>query len=611
MKQQQHDKRLRFSIRKLSMGACGVAIGAFMLGLQSSVQADEVIASPQPAGVSEAESSQDLLTRSSSSAQATNPVSDTIQGADFANTSAEFTIPTPTAEYADTSSDFSFAGATTQSQPELEAAQASGSAPVTTTETKVQPETPAKSESVDDYLLNLDYDKTKVLTRQGETLENRFEPATSKDENGSFVVIEKVKKNISTGTTDVSVNGNSDIYVGALLKADQTLLENQPTVISLPRGKAKVSLDLPGMTNGDSQIELVPTASNIQDGVNTLVDRWHQKYGSSNGIPARMQYDSTTAYSMNQIKAKLGADFEKIGAPLKIDFEAINKGEKQVEVVNFKQIYYTATFDAPEKPSDVFGKGVTVEDLKKRGIDGQTPPVYVSSVSYGRQMYVSFETTSKSTELKAAIGALIKGVNIAPGTEWSRVLKDTKVTAVILGGSADGAARVVTGDINTLKELIREGATFNAQNPGVAVSYKTAFLKDNAVATIKNNTDYIETKVTAYQNGYLNLHHKGAYIARYTVTWDEVSYDKNGKQIITPRQWKDNGKRRTAGFKTQIQFKGNVRNLRVKVEERTGLAWEPWRTVFEGDNMPLVQNRTITHWGTTLNPKVKEDVVNA
>ena len=69
----------------------------------------------------------------------------------------------------------------------------------------------------------------------------------------------------------------------------------------------------------------------------------------------------------------------------------------------------------------------------------------------------------------------------------------------------------MTGNVEDLKKLIQEGATFSTQNPAVPISYKTAFLKDNQVATIQSNTDYIETKVTSYKNGYLNLQHKGAY----------------------------------------------------------------------------------------------------
>ena len=459
------------------------------------------------------------------------------------------------------------------------------------------------------YLFGLNYDKTNILTRRGEAIEN-YTNTSTKQQGNEFVVVEKVKKNLSNGSADVAINGNGDIFLGALFKANQDLLENKPQQISLDRSKGRISVDLPGMVGGDSYVDANPTVSGMQEGVNTLLNRWHEKYAAKNPAPARMQYESTSAYSMNQLKAKFGSDFEKVGVNLKIDFEAVNKGEKQIEVVDFKQVYYTANFDAPKNPSDVFAPGVTVDQLKARGIDENTPPVYVSSVSYGRQMYVKFETTSKSTELKAAINAVIKGVPIKAESEWARVLKNTTVTVSIVGGNADGAARVVTGTVEDLKKLIQEGATFSTQNPAVPISYKTAFLKDNQVATIQSNTDYIETKVTSYKNGYLNLQHKGAYIARYYVYWDEVTYDKDGIESIRSRQWEHNGKNRTAGFQTELQFKGNVRNIRVKIQEKTGLVWEPWRTVYNRTDLPLVQKRTIINSGTTIRPKYDEKVVN-
>ncbi|MGX7112679.1 thiol-activated cytolysin family protein [Gemella cuniculi] len=468
------------------------------------------------------------------------------------------------------------------------------------------------SNDLNNYLTSLSYNSYNVLTRQGESISNMYNKSAS-NKNGEFVVIEKIKRTLAQKTSDISINANNSnvIFPGALFKADNYLLENNPTLISLKRSPLTLSVDLPGMNGGDGSLVVNnPTQSAIRDGINTLVDKWFSKYGSYSNIPAKIQYDETTAYSMSQLKAKFGADFEKVGAPLNIDFSAVHKGEKQVQVVNFKQVYFNASVDAPNNPADFLGKDVSPTDLINRGINSQTPPVYVSNVAYGRSMYVKFETTSKSSEVKAAVNAVIKGVDIKPGSEYSNILKNTSVTAVILGGNANGAARVVTGTIDDFKKLIKEGSTFNKENPGVPISYTTNFLKDNQIATIQNNTDYIETKVTSYKNGYLTLNHRGGYVARYYITWDEVSYDSKGNEILTPKTWIDNGYGRTAGFSTTLELKGNVRNLRVRIQECTGLAWEWWRTIYDKSGLPLVRNRTITHWGTTLYPALSEDVKN-
>ena len=675
MSQNKQDKGFRFSIRKRSVGVCGVAIATFLLGsgliFQSNVVkatepsvaavAGENIAAHKPA-------SQSSIAYGGDASRAVDGNRDNDYGhhsvthTDFQDHSwwkvdleKEESVGTVriynrgdsnvadrlsnfdvilldkagnevTRQHIDSLNnqptiDVQFTGVnaryvkvelnnskTPLSLAEVEVYRSAQEKAVTNTKSESKAKTDFTAE-LNNYLFGLNYDKTNILTRRGEAIEN-YTNTSTKQQGNEFVVVEKVKKNLSNGSADVAMNGNGDIFLGALFKANQDLLENKPQQISLDRSKGRISVDLPGMVGGDSYVDATPTASGMQEGVNTLLNRWHEKYAAKNPAPARMQYESTSAYSMNQLKAKFGSDFEKVGVNLKIDFEAVNKGEKQVEVVDFKQIYYTANFDAPKNPSDVFAPGVTVDQLKARGIDETTPPVYVSSVSYGRQMYVKFETTSKSTELKAAINAVIKGVPIKPDSEWARVLKNTTVTVSIVGGNADGAARVVTGTVEDLKKLIQEGATFSTQNPAVPISYKTAFLKDNQVATIQSNTDYIETKVTSYKNGYLNLHHKGAYIARYYVYWDEVTYDKDGVESIRSRQWEHNGKNRTAGFQTELQFKGNVRNIRVKIQEKTGLVWEPWRTVYNRTDLPLVQKRTIVNSGTTIRPKYDEKVEN-
>ncbi len=675
MSQNKQDKGFRFSIRKRSVGVCGVAIATFLLGsgliFQSNVVkatepsvaavAGENIAAHKPA-------SQSSIAYGGDASRAVDGNRDnawshrSVTHTDFqdhswwkvdlekeesvgtvriynrgdgdvANRLSNFDVilldkdgNEVTRQHIDSLNnqptvDVQFTGVnaryvkvelnnskTPLSLAEVEVYRSAQEKAVTNTKSESKAKTDFTAE-LNNYLFGLNYDKTNILTRRGEAIEN-YTNTSTKQQGNEFVVVEKVKKNLSNGSADVAINGNGDIFLGALFKANQDLLENKPQQISLDRSKGRISVDLPGMVGGDSYVDATLTASGMQEGVNTLLNRWHEKYAAKNPAPARMQYESTSAYSMNQLKAKFGSDFEKVGVNLKIDFEAVNKGEKQVEVVDFKQIYYTANFDAPKNPSDVFAPGVTVDQLKTRGIDEKTPPVYVSSVSYGRQMYVKFETTSKSTELKAAINAVIKGVPIKPESEWARVLKDTTVTVSIVGGNADGAARVVTGTVEDLKKLIQEGATFSTQNPAVPISYKTAFLKDNQVATIQSNTDYIETKVTSYKNGYLNLHHKGAYIARYYVYWDEVTYDKDGVESIRSRQWEDNGKNRTAGFQTELQFKGNVRNIRVKIQEKTGLVWEPWRTVYNRTDLPLVQKRTIVNSGTTIRPKYDEKVEN-
>ena len=104
----------------------------------------------------------------------------------------------------------------------------------------------------------------------------------------------------------------------------------------------------------------------------------------------------------------------------------------------------------------------------------------------------------------------------------------------------------------------------------------------------------------------LTIHHKGAYVARYTITWDEISTDKNGNQTIYSRSWEGNGRNRTSGFILNLPIKANMKNIRIKIEKATGLFWKWWQPIYENSLFLNNSQRTITHWGTTLNSKISD-----
>ena len=104
----------------------------------------------------------------------------------------------------------------------------------------------------------------------------------------------------------------------------------------------------------------------------------------------------------------------------------------------------------------------------------------------------------------------------------------------------------------------------------------------------------------------LTIQHKGAYVARYSINWDEINTDENGNETIRSKSWEGNGVNRTSGYVLNLPVKANMKNIRVKIEKATGLAWNWWQTIY--DNSPLLETpqRTITHWGTTLNSKIAD-----
>ncbi|MBN1059410.1 thiol-activated cytolysin family protein [Clostridium botulinum] len=456
---------------------------------------------------------------------------------------------------------------------------------------------------IDKNIYGLSYNPDKILSSKGESVDS-FVPAQGFDTPNKYIVVKREKKSISDSTADISIidSINDRTYPGAIQLANRNLVENKPDIISCKRKPITISVDLPGMSDDGSKVVNSPTYSTVNSSINSLLDTWNTKYASKYTIPTRMSYTDAMVYSKSQLSTMFGCNFKILDKALNIDFNSIFKGEKQAMVVAYKQIFYTVSVDAPEKPSDLFGDNVSFDELALKGVDKENPPAYVSNVAYGRTIYVKLETTSKSANVKAAFKALVSNQDISGNTEYEDILEQSSFTATVLGGGAEAHNKVVTKDFNEIQNIIQNNSVYSPKNPGYPISYTSTFLKDNRIATVNNKTEYIETTSTEYTNGKIILDHSGAYVAQFEVTWDEVSYDKDGNEIIEHKIWSGSDKDKTAHFNTEIYLKGNARNISVKAWECTGLAWEWWRQVIDAQNIPLVKERTFSIWGTTLYP---------
>ncbi|WP_106768852.1 thiol-activated cytolysin family protein [Paenibacillus faecalis] len=453
-------------------------------------------------------------------------------------------------------------------------------------------------------IANLDYNNNDILAVSGDEIDS-FIPKEGMHSNGKFVVVERNKKSLSTSPVDISIIDSmaSRSYPGALQLANQSFAENKPSILMAPRKPLTISIDLPGLKNENSITVDNPTYGNVSGAIDELVSKWSDKYSATHTLPARLQYAESMVYSKSQIGSALSVNANYLDSTLGIDFDAIANGEKKVMVAAYKQIFYTVSAELPNDPSDLFADSVTFNDLKRKGVSDQSPPVMVSNVAYGRTIYVKLETTSKSKDVQAAFKALLQNTASAEAnSEYKDIFEDSSFTAVVLGGDSQKHNKVVTKDFNEILNIIKDNAEFSLKNPAYPISYTSVFLKDNAIAAVHNNTDYIETTATEYSKGKISLGHYGWYVAQFDVSWDEVSFDENGEEVLTHKTWEGSNQDRTAPFTTVIPLPPNAKNIRIVARECTGLAWEWWRTVIDEYNVPLSSEIKVEIGGTTLNP---------
>lgn len=98
--------------------------------------------------------------------------------------------------------------------------------------------------------------------------------------------------------------------------------------------------------------------------------------------------------------------------------------------------------------------------------------------------------------------------------------------------------------------------------------------------------------------------HLGGYIAKFEISWDEISVDENGEESVITKYWDRNRQDLYAPFSTNIELPGNAHNIRVIAWENTGKAWSTWRRIIDSKEIPLIAQRKFKISGTQADPIV-------
>lgn len=462
---------------------------------------------------------------------------------------------------------------------------------------------PNNAGDIDAGIRNLNYNKDEVLASSGEAVAS-FVPKEGMHKGDKFIVVRREKKSLATTPIDISIPDAmvSRSYPGAVQLADRLFVDNKPTLLTAKRKPLKISIDLPGLGRKNTAVVANPTYGNVSGAIDSLTNRWFKQASSTHKASARLQHNESMVYSKSQLAAALNINADFADKKLKVDFNAASSGEKKIMIARFKQIFYTVTATPPDSPSELFDDSVTFAELQNRGVSNATPPLIVSNVSYGREILVKMETNSKDSNVEAAFKAAAKGIEVEASGKYADIYKSSSFTVVVLGGGAKEHSQTVLGDFNAVRKVIADNAEFSANNPAFPLSYLSTFLKDNSVAAVHNNSEYVETTSTEYSSGKMTLYHNGWYVAKFSVEWDELSFDNKGNEVVTHKTWDGNDHNKTAPFSTVIPLPANAQHIQVLAKGATGLAWDPWRTAVHERNVPLTKEIKVSLWGASWSP---------
>ncbi|MGP1455023.1 MAG: thiol-activated cytolysin family protein [Treponema sp.] len=244
------------------------------------------------------------------------------------------------------------------------------------------------------------------------------------------------------------------------------------------RRKAVYSCSLQGAktksgTAGTVTGEFIPNLADYRNFHNKVLT---QKIGYAASISSSYEEIEIKSKSAFDAQFKIGVGFAAAGLKAKIGsgFKFKSGEEKKRYLIRFTETFYTVNINPDSKP--------LMTDIPKEML-GESMPVYVSSVSYGRLAYLSIETDKEWKDIKPHIDAVLKckpnEVSADVSAHIEKLDEMTATNITIIGGSGKSATK-----LTNFRDYIVNGG-FSSGNPGQIIKYKLRFLHDNAPAYIK------------------------------------------------------------------------------------------------------------------------------
>ncbi len=247
---------------------------------------------------------------------------------------------------------------------------------------------------------------------------------------------------------------NSEIIWPGNLLQGNSISKATPDPIVVERAKGEFTINL---INGSSSSTTSAEVTEVDQ--TRVVGALNDILADNNGlIPANFTYEKYEVQSQEELALKMGVNVSTLTTDVKAKMAFSQEQSFNRILVDFSQIYYSMIYEKPTSLEQVFAPEVTVDDLSQYIYNGN-PPVYISSVTYGRRLYVLIESTSSVTDMQAAISAtynsaLVEGSG-SVDVNMVKDLEENKIKIFAMGGDASDALAAFEGDFSALKNYLQ------------------------------------------------------------------------------------------------------------------------------------------------------------
>jgi thiol-activated cytolysin len=313
---------------------------------------------------------------------------------------------------------------------------------------------------------------------------------------------------IPLGQAEGLVNVNS-MWPGALVQGN-SIADGSLLPIMVDKAPSTITISNLFLDAGNSYYRILDEPSYDAVG-DAIIDFLNSGVSTTE---AKMSYYMKRVYNYYHFKFELNGSITvsipilPISASGSIDFGTEWERKRNNIMVKFTQTYFTLSLDTPTSPGALFAPTVRPHHLRPY-IQGDNPPAYISSVTYGRSVILLFSSKEDYFGLygKVRVSFKVLFATISKTWEWSE--GDSIIDADVMVISVDGRAKELfdgfaaqEGDttevmqdrfIETLKTYLEGAANPTPGDYGVPISYQARWLRNNEPAQIAIPVEYKES----------------------------------------------------------------------------------------------------------------------
>lgn len=238
-------------------------------------------------------------------------------------------------------------------------------------------------------------------------------------------------------------------WPGALVQG--TSLLKIGSLRELPiRKRAPLPLTVVLLSDHTSVVVPKPSLSTVMPAVGKIISDMK----ATGDLGSAITFDMKETLSSRQAMLELGISVSHGGFDVSATHSAVTTEKTSVVTAYFMQRCFTVTADNPETPADLFSSDFSMQDVKDQERYGRigpaNVPVMLSSVTFGRILYLTISSSSSSTDLK---NALTSSFNV--GSSGGKVDLDQKSKTILT--NAEISASAIGIEMKNWSDLIRTG----------------------------------------------------------------------------------------------------------------------------------------------------------